>query len=71
MTATRSRWRRGEGTYRRAQPDDHLAAACWCKTTIVDVPRQEILNGLTRPCPDPHCRHLDIRHRQENQPWAS
>lgn len=40
-----------------------LAVACWCEATVVYVPHDDVLNGLTGPCTRPSCRADDRRHR--------
>lgn len=40
-----------------------LAVSCWCESTVVFVPRDDVLAGLTGPCTRPSCRADDRRHR--------
>lgn len=40
-----------------------LAVSCWCEATVVYVPHDDVLNGLTGACTRPSCRAEDRRHR--------
>jgi len=47
-----------QSNYRVPRAGD-LAVACWCEADFVAVPRQEVLDGLTRSCGSAACDAID------------
>lgn len=46
-----------KGTWRRRYVyEDGLAVECWCRATVVSVPRDEVMKCLTRSCGETWCK---------------